>query len=93
MNKEDIYDELINPLMAEIIAICKENNIAMIFSAHIPNDEDQDLACTTHLPGDDGDCYPAFVKAFHALHSQSSAVVHTKTLNGDGSATMTAYIG
>ena len=93
MTKENIYDEQVNPLMAEIIAICKENSIAMIFSAHIPNEEDPDLACTTHLGGDDGECYPAFVEAFHALHARSASVVHTKTLNGDGSATMTAYIG
>ena len=30
MTKEEIYDEQINPLMAQIINICKVNKIAMI---------------------------------------------------------------
>ncbi|MBK5416400.1 hypothetical protein [Pseudomonas sp. TH31] len=93
MTKEDIYDEQINPLMAKIISICKEHNIAFIFSAHIPNDEDPDLACTTHLPGDGGECYEPFVKAFHAIRTQAAPAIHTRIINGDGSATLTAYIG
>ncbi|CAI8931104.1 LigB domain-containing protein [Pseudomonas sp. IT-P171] len=93
MTKEDIYDEQINPLMAQIIKICKEHSIAMIFSAHIPNEEDADLACTTHLAGDDGECYGAFVKAFHAIRPQAAPVVHTRITHGDGSATLAAYIG
>ncbi|WP_460139712.1 hypothetical protein [Pseudomonas sp. S2_E01] len=93
MTKEDIYDVQINPLMAQIIQICKEHSIAMIFSAHIPNEEDADLACTTHLAGDDGECYGAFVKAFHAIRSPAAPVVHTRTIHGDGTATLTAIIG
>ena len=55
MNKEEFYDTKIAPLMAEIIAACREGGIAMVASYAIPiEDEDRgDLRCTTHLP--DGD--------------------------------------
>ena len=52
MNKEQVYDDKISPLMAQIIEICQEHNIGMIADFEIPNDEDQDLCCTTSLPGD-----------------------------------------
>ncbi|RJG10973.1 hypothetical protein D3879_14950 [Pseudomonas cavernicola] len=92
MTKEDIYDEQINPLMGEIIQICKQHNIALIFSAHIPNDEDPDLACTTHLPGDGGEFYPAFAKCMPIIRPSAGAVVHTKVVDSQGSATITAYL-
>ena len=48
MNKEAIYDSQINPLMAQIIAICKEHKI----NAHATFLLDDDNACTTHLKVD-----------------------------------------
>lgn len=41
--KEKIYDDQINPLMAKIIAICRENNIAFIANFRLG----EDLACTS----------------------------------------------
>lgn len=52
MNKEQVYDEKISPLMAQIIGICHKHNIGMIADFEIPNDEDQDLCCTSATPGD-----------------------------------------
>ena len=54
MNKEQVYDEKIAPLMAQIIGICHEHNIGMVADFEIPNDEDQDLCCTSGTPGDGG---------------------------------------
>ena len=51
MNKEQVYDEQIHPLMTQIIDICEANNIKMIFDAEIPNDTDPNLCVTTHLVG------------------------------------------
>lgn len=45
MTKEQIYDEKIEPLMAQIIAVCKENNI----NTHATFFLDEDMMCTTHL--------------------------------------------
>lgn len=52
MNKEQIYDEQISPLMTQIIEICEKNNIGMLADFEIPNDEDSDLCCTSSTLGD-----------------------------------------
>lgn len=46
--KEKIYDEQINPLIAQIITICKEHKIAMLADFAL----DGDLKCTTALLDD-----------------------------------------
>lgn len=63
MNKEQIYDEQIYPLMDKIISICKEHGIAMFASFSIPTDEQPDLECMTHLPDGDGVFDERFTKA------------------------------
>lgn len=46
--KEEIYDSQINPLMAQIIAICKEHKIAHVCSFALGMDEgDGELLCTS----------------------------------------------
>ena len=51
MNKEDVYDTQINPLMAEIIKICQENKIAMLASFAIPTEENPSGPYLQSLPG------------------------------------------
>jgi len=46
-NKEQIYDDQISPLMAKIIAICREHKIAHIACFAIPTEDDPSLRCTT----------------------------------------------
>ena len=41
--KEQIYDDEINPLMAQILALCKEHHIAMLADFAL----DGDLHCTS----------------------------------------------
>ena len=53
MNKEQIHDTQIGPLMDQIIAICEEHKIAMLASFAIPTDDDSSLACTTALLDDE----------------------------------------
>ena len=36
MNKEEVYDEEISPLMKQIITLCKANGIAMVMNFAIP---------------------------------------------------------
>ena len=48
-NKEQVYDEKIYPLMDQIIQICKENDMQMIFSCYLRTDEEGDYRCTTYL--------------------------------------------
>jgi hypothetical protein len=55
MNKEEIYDARISPLMSEITRLCKENGIAMFASFLLsPDNDDDGLKCTTHLPAENG---------------------------------------
>jgi len=55
MNKEEAYDALINPLMAQIISHCQEHNIAMLATFAIPTDADDGLCCTSCLTDETGD--------------------------------------
>jgi hypothetical protein len=49
MNKEQIYDAEIAPLMTKILEICKREKIAMVAQFSTPNDDDPDLFCTSAL--------------------------------------------
>lgn len=103
MNKEEIYDSQISPLMAQIIAITKKHGIAMIASFDIahdgegPNGEDcSSLVCSTHLPDGEGKLNDRFSRAQHAIaqghSSHSSPVMHMTTVSPDGSKTLTAFV-
>jgi hypothetical protein len=83
MNKEQIYDEKIAPLMQQVLEICMANNIAMISDFEIPNDEDPHLCCTSNLPGDDGLFSQRHLPARRALLSGSSALAFTTMLSGN----------
>jgi hypothetical protein len=100
MNKEEIYDSQISPLMQQIIAITREHGIAMIASFDIahdgegPNGEDcSALLCTTHLPDGDDECNERFSRAAALLQrSGGTASMMITTTHGDGSKTLTAVI-
>lgn len=100
MNKEQVYDDQISPLMQQIIGICKEQGIAMVASFDIahdgegPNGEDcSSLVCSTLLPDDSGEPNPVFAQA-NALIRRAGrpAPMMFTTEHGDGSKTMTAVI-
>lgn len=56
-DKEAIYDEQISPLMAQIIKICRDNNINMAttFSLDFDEEAEETLYCTTVIPIDESD--------------------------------------
>jgi hypothetical protein len=92
MNKEQIYDEQISPLMTQIIAICKEHKIAFLASFSIPNDEDADLCCSSYMLDDDFEPPESFLRAKRELRPGARPVTMLRTVGGDGSVTMTAII-
>ncbi|WP_070106463.1 hypothetical protein [Burkholderia plantarii] len=63
MDKEQIYDAHISPLMAQILAIAKEHQIDFVASFSIPTDADSTLRCTSCALGDDAP------KEFEQAHS------------------------
>jgi len=72
--KEEVYDQEISPLMAQVMQIAKKNGIAMA-SFHIPSKTDPNLACTTALPGDSvtGLVVLAYKKVLDILYNRKTA--------------------
>ena len=84
--REQIYDDEIAPLMTKIIAVCKENNIPMVFSAQLNddregrtdvNDDGEDLSgflCTTILLGEKfPHAHPKLVQAAAAIRPRRAS--------------------
>lgn len=101
MNKEEIYDAQISPLMLQIIEICKSKGIAMIASFDIghdgegPNGEDcTGLLCSSLTPDGDGNPNPAFQQAFGLIKRgrYASPGLHVTTQHADGTRTLAAII-
>ncbi|OKO47365.1 hypothetical protein [Pseudomonas sp. BTN1] len=100
MNKEQIYDSQISPLMQQIIGVCREHGIAMTASFDIAHDgegpEGQDcseLVCSTLLPDGDNQPNPVFTQAFNFIRRAGRpAPMMLTTGHGDGTKTMTAII-
>lgn len=101
VNKEEIYDDQISPLMQNIISICREHGIAMLASFNIahdgegPNGEDcSRLTCTSHLPDGEGAFDDRFSKCAVTIQRGAPRAmgVNITTVNADGSKTLTAII-
>ena len=101
MNKEEIYDNQISPLMQQIISVCQSNGIAMIASFNIahdgegPNGEDcSSLTCTSHLPDGDEIFDERFNKCAGVIQRgvHHFAAMNITTQHADGSKTRTAVI-
>lgn len=93
MNKEQIYDEQISPLMTQIIEVCRANKIAHIACFAIPTDDDPDLRCTTGQLTDDFEPPEEFLQAWKYLRPASrSAAMMLRTDDGDGGVTVTAIL-
>lgn len=100
MNKEQIYDNQISPLMKQIVAISKEHGIAMMASFDIghddggPNGEDAtNLTCNTLLPDEHGNQNPLFSEANLIIRrGRRAAPMALATIHSDGSKTLTAFV-
>jgi len=84
MNKEEAYDALIHPLMAQIIGICKERGIAMLATFAIPTDADDGLCCTSCLPDQTGEL-PRHIESAKRLITRGECPAFAITITkGDG---------
>lgn len=66
MTKEEAYDTQISPLMAQIIAICKEHKIAHVCSFSL--DFESGLCCTTFDIEDEQKPPDEFVRMVAIIH-------------------------
>ena len=91
MNKDQIYDAQIAPLMTKIIEVCQQNGIAMIASFDIAHEADPGLRCTSQLP--DGAGNFTFSRVAGLLVPTAPSPLMLTTRDGDGKVTtMTAII-
>ncbi len=63
MNREEIYDKEIEPLMNQIHAICEKKDINMLAEFYIPIDERPGL-CVSTVVIDDLDRIPKYAREF-----------------------------
>lgn len=88
MTKEKVYDDQIEPLMRQILAICKEHKIAMLADFTL----DDDMKCTSALLSDEYRPTPNQLKCLEMLrpsrsgHFSVTEMIETKP---DGSKVIT----
>ena len=92
MTKEDIYDNEIAPLMAQVIEICLKYGIAMIANFACPNDTDADLQALSLVPDDNGKHPANHKEALYCIRPSSRPPLMMTTTRADGSKTMTAIL-
>lgn len=54
MNKEQVYDQQIRPLVGKIYELCQQHGIEMFANFYLPSEENPALQCTTSVPDGDG---------------------------------------
>ncbi|MNF40655.1 hypothetical protein D3C76_1725420 [compost metagenome] len=92
MTKENVYDEQISPLVRQIIAICREHEIAPLLSAQLEDEDERELFCISILPGTDEMSCEKFVQALNIIRPTSQSFMQMTTTHPDGSQTLTAII-
>lgn len=92
MNKEQIYDERISPLMSQIIDICKEHKIAMVMSFHLPDAEQDTLHCTTALVSNDYQPSDTLLEAWSVVQP-NKPVRQITVRNAQGETTLVSVLG
>ena len=79
MDKEQVYDTEINPLMAQIIAICKRAGISMFATFAIPTESNPDLCCSTRLSDETGELAEIVARADAAVFRSHDFAAFTIT--------------
>lgn len=81
-DKEQVYDEQINPLMTQIIDICMKHGIAMFCDFAIPTEEDPDLCCSTVMPDGEGQ-HPQLHRLIIAVKRQTTNIDEFNVAKGN----------
>ncbi len=91
MNKEQIYDTQIHPLMDQIIGICKTHHIALLATFALPSPEDAGLLCSTTLLDETGKLPCPLAEAASVIRGQAPLMITSRLV--DGSKTMAVVVG
>ena len=88
--KEEIYDEQISPLMAQIITICNEHKIANLCTFAL--DVEEDLYCTTAMIGDEYEAPEAYSQMYDLLRPPAVSMSTITVTKEDGSKEITVML-
>ena len=92
MSKEDIYDNEISPLVAQVIELCQKHGISMIANFACPNDEDESLQVLSMVPDENGEHPANHKEALICIRPPRRSPMMLTTSRADGSKTMTAIL-
>lgn len=80
--KEGIYDEQISPLMAQVIAICREHKIANVCSFSL--DPEEGLCCTTCMTSPEFEPPEKFLRCVELLYPPKRSPLMMTVRDGAG---------
>jgi hypothetical protein len=86
---EQVYDEKINPLMAQIITICKDNDLPFVASFQMNSDGD---FCSSALLPENRPVDPMLERLFGVLRPPRASMMMLTTKDKDGNTEMTAIV-
>jgi hypothetical protein len=81
--KEQVYDTEINPLMAQIIAICKKHKIPVVASFGLESEEDEDLHCSTVLVEEEFNPSEMLLRMARVNHGERPAILTVRDGSGN----------
>lgn len=94
LNKEQVYDTLLNPLVAQIIAICKEHGISHAMHFEIAHPGEEGLLVTTAIPDGDKKYTQHMAEVVYVMRNGlPKPTLNLTTTHADGSKTLTAVVG
>ncbi len=82
MTKEQIYDDQIAPLMAQILAISKEHKIATFASFGLATAEDPDFECTSALLDPEYEPTAALTSCYRVYVPAPPIMLNTRDADG-----------
>lgn len=83
MTREQAYDSLLNPLIAQVLEICKAHKIPMLASFGLEESDDEEtegLHCTSALLEDDWNPSPELLQAYRTIYSQRTSALTMITI-------------
>lgn len=83
MTKEEVYDTLIHPLIAQIQEICEQHKLSMLTTFQL----DGDMACTTALLDKEWGSPAEFYQALDVLYGTESSPMMITKKDSDGKIT------
>ena len=91
MNKEQVYNEKIAPLIKQVFEICEQHDIGMLAVFSIPTNENPTLACTTFIAGQNDKRGLGDVKEFRFVRPDGKPAI-LRADDADGKSIITAFV-